>query len=216
MRVVSWAFVLCTLLGAIAAFLPSVELGSQVIGRHVKLSLYTASTDRAAVRKLLAVYHASEARQTGGELVRAVSPKLRGRAAAAIGDLRDAMDTLDDTSDDDVRTAGTIFTIALWTLLGLDALMIALVFRQLSRARYHRGALIAALVLSVLAAGVAVALAIACRVAVWEANDAVGATVLTLAAGAYVLPLAAIAGLILAVVLVILRRKLAAPPRPAT
>ena len=204
-RVVSWAFVLCTVLCAIGAFLPSVELriAGQAVSKGTRLSLYAASTDRDLVRKLIAAYHRSHARKTSADLVRVVSPKVHGRARAALDDIRDAMDTLDDTSDSDVRTAGMVFTAALWTLLGLDALMVLLVFTGLVRGTFRSGRLRLALALSVLVAAIAVALHVACREVVWEANDEVGRAVLALAVGAYLIPLAALAALASAVVLVI-------------
>jgi hypothetical protein len=83
--------------------------------------------------------------------------------------------------------------------------MILLVIPQLMRASYRRGPLVAGLVTSVLAAAVAVALHIACRYAIWQANDEVGRTTLVLAAGAYVIPLAALLGLGAAIALVVRR-----------
>jgi hypothetical protein len=46
---------------------------------------------------------------------------------------------------------------------------------------------------------IAVALHIGCREAVWQANDEVGYTTLALGPGAYLLPLAAIAALAIAI-----------------
>ena len=208
MRVASWVFVLAAMLGAVGAFLPSVELqlAGKSVSRRTQISLYTASRDRDVVRKLLATYHASSKRQLGADVIRQVSPHVGGRVRSALEDARDAMDTLDDTSDDDVRTAGTVFTASLAALLALDGLMILLVFPQLMRGSYRRGPLVAALVASVLAAAVAVALHLACRHAVWQANDEVGRTTLVLAAGAYVIPLAALVGLGAAIALAARRR----------
>jgi hypothetical protein len=204
-RVIPWVFVLCTVLGAIGAFLPAVELriAGQAVSKRTRLSLYAASTDRDLVRRFLAAYHGSHARKASGDLVRAVSPKVHGRARAALDDIRDAMDTLDDTSDADVRTAGIVFTATLWTLLGLDALMVLLVFTDLIRGSVRAGRLRLALAMSVLVAAIAVTLHLACRAAVWEANDEVGHAVLTLAVGAYLIPLAALAQLTAAIILAI-------------
>jgi hypothetical protein len=196
--------VLAAVLGAVGAFLPSVELqlAGKSVSRRTEISLYTAARDREVVRKLLIAYHASEKRQIGADVIRKVSPHIGGRVRSALDDARDAMDTLDDTSDRDVRTAGNAFTAALAALLALDGLMILLVFPQLMRGSYRRGPLIAALVAATLAAAVAVALHLACREAIWKANDEVGRSTLALAAGAYVIPLAALAGLGAAIALV--------------
>lgn len=211
MRVASWAFVLCAVLGAIGVFMPSIDLrfGGRAVTRRAQLSLHAASTDRELVRNLIAAYHRSSKRQLGGQLVRAVTPRASGRPRAALEDARDAMAALDDVSDDDVRTAGMIFTIVLWALLGLDAVMAALVFTELMRGAFRRGRLIAALAASVVVAAIAVALHLACREAVWEANDEVGRTAVVLAAGAYVIPFSGVAAMIAAIVLVARRTRAA-------
>ena len=211
MRVASWVFVLAVVLGAVGVFLPGVELqlSGKAVSRRTQLSLYTASRDRELVRKLVVAYHASSKRQLGGEVLRKVTPHVGGRVRSALDDARDAMDALDDTSDDDVRTAGTVFTAALAALLALDGLMILLVFPQLMRGSFRRGVLVAALAASVLAAALAVALHVACRYAIWQANDEVGRTTLVLAAGAYVIPLAALAGLGAAIALLARRKAMA-------
>jgi hypothetical protein len=208
-RVAAWVFVLCTGLGAVAVFLPSVELQlhGAAVSKRAQLSLHTASTDRALVRRLLAGYRRSEHRRLGGALVREVTPRVTGRPRAALEDARDAMDTLDDVTDDDVRTAGTVFLVTLWTLIGLDAAMILLVFPPLMRGAFGRGRMAVALVAALAAAALGVALHVACREAVWEANDEIGRTALVLAPGAYVLPLAALSGLVSAVVLVARRSR---------
>jgi len=207
-RVASWAFVLCAALVAIGVFLPSidVQLAGRAVSKRARLSLYAASTDRELVRKVIAGYHGNSKRHLGAAVLHKVTPRTSGRPRAALEDARDAMDTLDDVSDDDVRTAGTIFTIALWTLLGLDAVMAGLVFGDLMRGAYRRSRMIGALAASVVVAALAIALHLACREAVWEANDEVGHSALVLAAGAYVLPIAAVAALVAAIVLVARRR----------
>lgn len=214
MRVASWVFVLAAVLGAVGVFLPGVELelAGKAVSRRTQLSLYTASRDRELVRKLVIAYHASSKRQLGGEVLRKVTPHVGGRVRHALDDARDAMDTLDDTSDDEVRTAGAVFTATLAALLALDGVMILLIFPQLMRGAYRRGVLVAALAASVLTAAIAVALHIACREAIWQANDEVGRTTLVLAAGAYVIPLAALLGLGAAIAL-LARRAAAARAR---
>lgn len=192
-------------LGAVGAFLPSVELrlGGKSVSRRTELSLYTASRDRDRLRRLLVAYHASSRRKLGGDIVRTVAPHVGGRVRGALDDARDALDTLDETSDDDVRTAGLIFTGVLAALLALEVLTILLVFPSLMRDRFGRGPVVAALVASVLVTAIAVALHLACREAVWRANDEVGRSALALAPGAYVLPLAALVGLGAAIALMV-------------
>jgi hypothetical protein len=212
-RVASWVFVLCTALGAVAVFLPSVELpGAGKVTRHAQLSLYTASTDRELVRRLFAAYHRNSKRQLGAALLHKVTPRASGRPRAALEDARDAMDTLDEVSDDDVRTAGTVFTIVLWTLLGLEVAIACLVFTELMRGGFRRGRLITALAGAVVVAAIAIALHLACREAVWEANDELGHAAVRLAAGAYVIPVAAVAALAAGIAVVARRGAGATPP----
>jgi hypothetical protein len=211
-RLASWVFVIAAVVGAVGVLLPSVELqlGGKSVSRRTQISLYTASRDRELVRRLVVAYHASSKRKLSGDLVRTAAPRVGGRLRSALEDARDAIDTLDDTSDDDIRTAGTVFTVALGALLALDALTILMVFPSLMRASFRRGPLIAALVAAVLATAVSIALHLACREAVWRANDEVGRTTVALAAGAYVIPLAALVSLGAAIALVT-RRPHAAP-----
>lgn len=211
MRVTSWVFVLCTVLGIVGVFLPSVELQlrGQAVSERTQLSLYEASSNRERVRELIAAYHRSTRRELGGDLLRAASQRSGGRLRSALDSARDAMDTLDYVSEDDVRTAGTIFTVTLWSLLALEALIVLLVFPQLMRGSYRRGSLVAALATALVVAAIAIAIHAACREAVAQANAEVGRTTLALAAGAYVIPLAAVAAFIAAVILVVRSRRAA-------
>ncbi len=208
MRLASWVFVIAAVLGAVGVFLPSVELqlGRKSVSKRTQISLYTASRDRELVRRLIAAYHTSSKRKLSGDIVRTVSPRVGGRVRSVLEDARDAMDTLDDTSDDDVRTAGAAFTAALAALLALDAVMILLVFPSLMRGTFRRGPLLGALVASLLATAIAGALHLACREAVWRANDEVGVPTVALAAGAYVIPLAALVSFAAAIALLRRRR----------
>jgi hypothetical protein len=196
-RIACWVFVIAAAVGAVGVFLPSIEvqLGGKSVSRRTEISLYTASRNRELARRLVAAYHASERRKLGGDIVRTVSPRVGGRVRSVLEDARDAMDTLDDTRDDDVRTAGILFTGALIALLAVDAFMILLVFPSLMRGSFRLPALIAALATSVLGTAIALALHIGCRVVVWRANDEVGYSTLALAPGAYVIPAAALVGL---------------------
>jgi hypothetical protein len=207
-RVACWVLLLCTALGAVGVFLPSVEIGAgAAISRRTRVSLYTASSERETVRRLLAAYHMSGKRELGGDMLRTASSRVGGRLRGAIEDARDAMATLDEVSDDDVRTAGTVFTVTLWALLALEAAIVLLVLPQVMRRVYRRGRLVAALIAAAAVAAIAIALHAVCRETVWQANDELGVTTLRLAVGAYVIPLAAIAGLAAAALLVLRARR---------
>ena len=203
MRVASWVFVLCAALGAVGVLLPSIEL--QVRGSVIKraeLSLYKLASDRAMARRLLVAYRGSSHRRVGAQIVHAVSPRVGGRARATLDDVRGAMDTLDDVSDDDARLAGRMLVATLCALLGLEAIAAGLVFGELMRGSFRRGRHVAALLAALLVAAIAIALHLVCREAVWQANDELGRSALSLGSGAFVIPAAAIAGFLVAVVLV--------------
>lgn len=201
MRLASWGFVLCAVLIVAGVFAPCLDLrpGGTSLSRRTRVSLYRIASDRALARRLLAAYRGSSRREIGGKTVRAVAPWLAGRSRTAAEDVRDALDTLDDLSDDDVRWAGAAFTDALIALVALDAAMALIVFAALMREREGRGSRIAALVAAALVALLALALHLVCREAVWQANDEVGFATLALGPGAYLLPLAAIAALAIAI-----------------
>jgi hypothetical protein len=206
-RIAGWVFVIAAAVGAVGVFLPSIEvrLGGKSVSRRTEISLYTASRNRELARRLVVAYHASEKRKLGGDIVRTVSPRVGGRARSVLEDARDAMDALDDTRDDDVRTAGIVFTVALIALLAIDGLMILLVFPPLMRGSFRLPTLIAALATSVLGTAIALAMHLGCRIVVWRANDEVGTSTLALGPGAYVIPAAALLGF--GAVIVLIRRR---------
>ena len=217
MRVASWVLVLCAVLGCVGVFLPSIELQIQgsAVSKHTELSLYKIASDRQVARRLLTMYRGSSKRRLGARLLHDVAPRVGGRMRATLDDARDAMETLDGVSDDDARLAGIALVAALCALGGLEAILAALVFGELMRGSFRRSRHVAALIAAVLVTAIAVALHLACREAVWQANDEVSHTVLSLGPGAYVLPAAAIAGFFLAIVLVARRRAAAVARRPA-
>jgi hypothetical protein len=211
-RVAGWAYVLCAALVAVAIFLPSLDLrvNGGPVSKRTERSLHQVSSDRALIHRMLVAYHGSAKRKVATKIVRAVTPRAAGRSRAALEDARDAMDTLDDVTDDDIKHAGTALTITLWALIGLEAALVLLVFPQLMSGTFRRGRLVLALLGALVIAAVAIALHLVLREAVWQVNDEVSHTILVLGPGAYALPLAAIAALIAAVVLV--ARRPAPPP----
>lgn len=203
MRVAAWLLVACAMLGAVSLFVPSFELQAHGrISKRAELSLYAAGQRREVMRRMLAGYRSTSHRKLGGEAVRKAAPRAGGRTREALEDVRDAMDTLDGLTDDDVRTAGIGLVAAVWTLVGLEAVLAGLVFVGLVRSGHRRGRLIGALIVAVVVAALASALHVGVQLAAWEANDEVGRNVVALAPGAYLLPAAALLGLVLAIGLV--------------
>lgn len=211
MRVAGWAYVLCAVLVAVAIFLPCLDLraGGSSVSKRTERSLHQISADRALIHRMLVAYHGSAKRKLGTKIIHAVTPRASGRPRAALEDARDAMDTLDDVTDDDIKHAGTALMITLWAVIGLEAALVLLMFPPLMRGTFGRGRLVLALLGALVVAAVAIALHLVVREAVWQVNDEVSHAILVLGPGAYALPLAAIAALIAAVVLVARRP---APP----
>src|SRR5437879_5271253 len=129
MRLASWAVVVCALIGATGVFLPSleVEIHGIALGRRTSVSLYQAREDRDVVRRLLAAYRHSKGRRTGEAIAGSSMPRLV-KSRLHLDDARDAMSSLDDISDADIRHVGTILAIAIWAFLALEAVVAGLVF----------------------------------------------------------------------------------------
>lgn len=196
MRVAAWVFVLCSVLGAIALFLPSLEV--QVGGHAVKrskLSLYQASTKREFVAAMFARYHKLPGRGLGIAAAGALIPKVGHVAGDALDDAKSAAETLDDVSDADVGLGGKVLVALVWIMLALHVLAAAQVGGQLMSERIRGRRIAIAAVLGTLAAACAIGVHLVCRAAVFEANDEIGATWLALASGQYLMIGAAIGGL---------------------
>ena len=191
-------FIVCTLFGAIGVFLPSFEMhaGGVSLGRRTTLSLYQASTNREFARKLLYGYHRSSGKRVGAALTAALMPRVGSRMKSHLDDVRDAMSTLDDVSDDDAKTGAKVLVITVWSLLFLHFVMAALLFTDAANDVFRRGRVIGAGCLSLLLTGAAFAIHVIDRDAVWEANDEIGKSVFDLGLGAYMTPIAAAAGLV--------------------
>jgi hypothetical protein len=206
-RIASWVLIVCSMVAALGLFMPCLEvrLHGALLSKRTSLSLYSANKHEDLVRKLLSAYRGSSRRHVGGAMIDAAKGHVGGRLGGMLGDARDAMDTLDDISDDDVKAAGTALTVTLWTFLALSATLIALVFVETMRGAYRRSRLVAAVALAVLLAAIAVVLHIAFREVVFEANDELGGDSVQLAVAAYIIPLGALASLSSAIVLLVRR-----------
>lgn len=210
-RAASWFLVLCTVLGGIAAFFPAMRLdvGGRLLGKHSEISLYRISNDREMVRSMLSAYRASHQRKLGDKVIHKVTSHLGNHLKGTkdtLEDIRDAMDTLDDLTDDDIKTAGTLYTIAFWALLGLQAAMLLLVFPAAVRGVAGRGRRVLTLVAALLVALLAAGFHFGCREAVWQINDEFGHRIMTLAPAIYLLPAMAALAFFASIALVSRRR----------
>jgi hypothetical protein len=204
-RLASWIIIVAAAVTALGVFMPVIEapLGGHVMSTRETLSLRDAARDRKRVRELLAAYRRSHATKLGGAVIGKVLPHA-GRSKAYLGDANDAMDTLSGIDDDDVAHAGTALVALVWLVIGLCGLTIALVFFDAVNRRYHRGRVIAAVILAVVVAAIAIAIRIGCGLIVFEANDEIGAAVTSLGYGATVMPVAAIVAVISALALLVM------------
>jgi hypothetical protein len=194
-RIASWVFVVCALCAFVSAFLPCIELTvGGLTPRRGSLSLYKISTERELARALFGKYSHSHGRVMAEKLTNAIAPRL-GSNKLHLDDAQDAMQTLDELNDDDVRNAGLAIMIGVWMLLVLSAVMGLLVLGELTRREFRtRRALYAGLV-SLVVAVITVGAHLGLREAVWQANDELGHDSFGLAVAGYLLPAAGVIAL---------------------
>jgi hypothetical protein len=198
-RLVSWIFVLCALASATGIFMPALELRAVRI-RRANVSLYELGSHRALATRVIAAYHKSRGRALGEALMTIAAKHTRNEY---LGDANDAMSTLDDISDQDVRTLGTVLVVVIWGYLALQAVMGLLVLGSLVGDVYRKRRLVLVTGLAVLSTTIAIGLLMVCREAAWEANDEIGRTVVGAGAGPYLMAVASALGLV-AIVAVLL------------
>lgn len=197
MRVAAWIFVVSTALGAIAVFVPAIELAPRGIGlgRHASRSLYQLNTDRDLVRGWFGRGGRSQTRRYGLALANVLVDSSNARARRFhVDDARDAMGAFDEVDPAAVDRAAIGLHAVTLGLLALEAIMIVLAFPASQGARHRKRTIVAA-GLAVVIAAVAIALHLVYREVVWQVNDELGGTVLALGPGAYAIGLAAVAAL---------------------
>jgi hypothetical protein len=203
MRLASWIFVVAAAVTALGVFLPLLEVAGHVISKRETLSLHGAANNRALVRKVLGAYRKYEVMGMRPAVNR-ITPHTGGRVKDYLEDADDAMDTLSGISDDDAKQAGRALLILTWFVIGLAAVMIALVFFDVVGGVYHRGRIIGALVLAVVLAAIAVSVRIGCGMVVFEVNDEIGSEAVRLGIATIVMPLASITALACSIALLVL------------
>jgi hypothetical protein len=212
-RIASWVFVVSALCAFLSAFLPCIDVTvGGLTPRRTSLSLYKITTERKLAGALFGKYSRSHGRVVAEKLTDALVPRM-GSHKAHLDDAQDAMQTLDELSEDDVRNAGLAITIAVWTLLVLSAAMALLVLGELVRREYRRRRTLYAGLISVVVGAIAVGAHLGVREAVWQANDELGSDSFGLAVAAYLLPAAGVIALGAAITANVLAwRGRAAPP----
>ncbi len=208
MRLAAWVTIAFAVLSATSVFLPGIELqlGGVSLGRRASLSLYHAAKERDFARALLDKYHAAGERHVGERAADLLLEHAAKHAKKAhVDDARDAMSTLDDIHDSDLRTAGRALVAVTYGYLALVVLLVALIFGDTMRGTYSRKRAIAAVALTTLCAAIAIAAHVGWREAVWQANDELGAELFGLGIGAYLMPLTAAGALASAIALLVVR-----------
>jgi amino acid transporter len=203
MRLASWIFVVAAAVTALGVFLPLLEVAGHVISKRETLSLHGAANNRALVRKVLGAYRKYEVMGMRPAVNR-ITPHTGGRVKDYLEDADDAMDTLSGISDDDAKQAGRALLILTWFVIGLAAVMIALVFFDVVGGVYHRGRIIGALVLAVVLFAIALVVRIGCGMVVFEVNDEIGSEAVRLGIATMVMPIASITALACSIALLVL------------
>lgn len=199
-------FIVCAVVSALAMFMPvlDVPVAGHVVSKRETLSLHGAASNRKLVRKLLAAYRHNKAARIGGAVIGKVTPHAGGRAKDYLEDAGDAMDALSGVSDEDAQRAGQALVALCWIVIGLCAVMAALIFFDVVGGVYHRGRIIGALGVAILVAAIAVAIRIGCSAVAFEANDELGVAAVELGVATIAMPIAAIGGALTAVALLVL------------
>ena len=125
------AAILCACLCVVGIFLPAGQVSVRTpVSTHTRAaSLYDLGARKDAAKDFLHKYRGSTARKLGAKAIDKLAGKLRGgRIRDGVVDAQDAMATLDALEDDDVETVGAIIVAVMWSLIGLNALTIALVW----------------------------------------------------------------------------------------
>jgi hypothetical protein len=199
-------FIVCAVVAALSVFMPvlDVPVAGHVMSKRETLSLHGAASNRRLIRKLLATYRHNNAARIGGALVGKATPHTSGRAKDYLEDAGDAMDALSGISDEDAKQAGRALLALTWIVIGLCALMTALIFFDVVTGVYHRGRIIGALVVALLVAALAIAIRIGCGMVAFEANDELGAAAVELGIATIAMPAAAIGAVLSGIALLVL------------
>lgn len=206
-RAAVWAYLVCAFICVIGVFLPAGEMtiGSPSVAKHENLSLYQISDSQSTVQSVLAKYRGSKSRKVGAAVLGHVAPHLKGKAAEGASDVQDAMDALDSLKDEDVKKVGTITSVTMWALLALQVLTAIVLFGI--TAMTSRWRVIGALVATAISAAIGVAILLVLQRVVAEANNEVELQMFSLRVGAYLIPIAACAGLAAVVAILVLQAR---------
>jgi len=209
-RFAAWLSIAFAVVSALAIAMPGLELqiSGVSLGKRASISLYTAAKDRDVARALLEKYHATGSRKLGEKAADMVLEHASKHAKKAhVDDARDAMSTLDDVNDSDVKVAGHALVGLTFGYPLLVVTMVLLLFGATNESTFTLRRAIGGLVLGVLVAAAAVGVYFGWSMVVAEANDEVGATLFAMGVGAYMMPVCAGIALAGAIATLVLRAK---------
>jgi len=204
-RAAVWIYIVCAFVCVVGVFLPAGELtiGPPAVARHEAVSLYQVSNSQSTVQSVLAKYRGSKTRVVGAVVLGKVAPHLKGKVREGASDVQDAMDALDSLKDEDVKTVGTITSVTMWTLLALQVLTALVLFGITTMTSRWR--IVGALVATALSAAIGVAILLVLQRVVAEANQEIELEMFSLRIGAYLIPIAACAGLAAVVAVLVMQ-----------
>jgi len=209
MRLVAWAFLVCTVLGAAGLFLPSfgLRVGGVSLGRRASLSVYQAIEERDLVRRVAVAYRQGARTPVGSAMVAALSSASPGRLSHFTADVRSAAMALDVASGEDAAVSASLVSAALWVVLALHAIMAFLVVGGAIEGNFRRWRLIVTVLVAMIVAAVGIGLFVVARSAVDDVNAELGRGVLELGVGCYVIAGAAVGALALGIGLVVMHTR---------
>lgn len=220
MRIAAWAFVVCTVVSTIAIFVPAIEIeihvGGKKLGKTEAMSLWQLNTSRDKLARFVETFRANKARKAGAKIADKIGSKLSGKLGSTARELRDGLEGVDSVKNEDIKTLGIVLSIATYTLLALELLILGVMFGDTVKGRFRKGRVIIALIAAFIAAGVTIALCIGLSIGADTGTSELGlsAVSLTTRAGTYLMPIGASLALVAAIVLLvqIVRTAGAVPP----
>lgn len=203
-RATAWIAIFCALGCVLGVFLPAgqLQVGGRIAQSTTSRSLYQIGKSTDSVESFLAKYRSSSARKLGAKALDKIAPKLPGRIQDQLGDVQDANATIESLKAEDIETVGAITAAVMWSLLGLNLILVALLVGVQPRSSRLRlaGAVVMALVTALLAVAVYVVL----DQVVLAANEELGRPMFTLRGGAYVMPVAGVAAFVMVIITLVL------------